>query len=207
MAAMDPFARLVSAEAENANFRGIRDYYSPEAKAVLTAWSEGFLDRDGKFLIELQTTFNSSFWELYLHAALKEMAFDVNFDHPRSDFLVCRDGKPQLTVEAAIASNPSGASKEWDRPVFNPKDWLNIDVEAVVDAATLRFSNTVASKYAKYEQEYSALAHVRPACRRTDCAGTLAPADRKARKSCFHRARRCGRTRKPCRETACRRSV
>src|ERR1035437_5324698 len=88
------------------------------------------------------------------------MAFDVNFDHPRSDFLVCRDGKPQFTVEAAIASNPSGASKEWDRPIFNPKDWLNVDVEAVVDAATLRFSNTVASKYAKYEQEYSALAHV-----------------------------------------------
>ena len=160
MATLDLFARLVSVEAENANFRGIRDYSSPEAKAVLTAWSEGFVDRDGKFLIELQTTFNSSFWELYLHAALKEMAFDVNFDHPRPDFLVCRDGKPQFTVEAAIASNASGASKEWDRPMFNPKDWLKVDVEAVVDAATLRFSNTVVSKYAKYEREYSTLAHV-----------------------------------------------
>lgn len=32
----------------------------------------GFEDRDGKFVKEFQTTFNSSFWELYLFACLRD---------------------------------------------------------------------------------------------------------------------------------------
>ena len=35
----------------------------------LQRWLDGFPDRDNKFVREFQTTFNSSFWEIYLHAA------------------------------------------------------------------------------------------------------------------------------------------
>jgi hypothetical protein len=38
---------------------------------VLTDWARGFIDRDGKFVKEFQTTFNSCFWELYVYAVLK----------------------------------------------------------------------------------------------------------------------------------------
>jgi hypothetical protein len=37
----------------------------PQVKRdVLLEWSDGFGDRDGKFIIEFHTTFNSAFWEL-----------------------------------------------------------------------------------------------------------------------------------------------
>lgn len=32
-----------------------------------------FQDRGGKFVQELQPTFESAFWELYLHAAIEEL--------------------------------------------------------------------------------------------------------------------------------------
>lgn len=41
-----------------------------------TSGGEGLLDRSGeakKFVTEWQTTFNSSFWELYLNKAFKEL--------------------------------------------------------------------------------------------------------------------------------------
>jgi hypothetical protein len=48
-------------------------------RRVISEWSEGFQDRDGKFCIEFQTTFNSSFWELYLHACFRELGFGIEF--------------------------------------------------------------------------------------------------------------------------------
>ena len=40
-------------------------------RAVLENWAQGFEDRDGKFVQEFQLTYESSFWELYLYAALR----------------------------------------------------------------------------------------------------------------------------------------
>ena len=47
--------------------------------AVLSGWAHGFEDRDGKFIREFQTTYNSAFWELYLFAVLKLLGIEVNF--------------------------------------------------------------------------------------------------------------------------------
>lgn len=41
---------------------------SPVELNVLPGWPTDFEDRDGKFVTEFRTTFNSSFWEFYLHA-------------------------------------------------------------------------------------------------------------------------------------------
>lgn len=48
------------------------DLSGPE-REVLSGWASGFRDRDGKFVKEFQTTYNSSFWELYLFAAFKDL--------------------------------------------------------------------------------------------------------------------------------------
>ncbi len=53
---------------------------------VLKGWSDGFIDRDGKFVQEFQTTFDSSFWELYLHAVFKELGMRCDFQWPSPDF-------------------------------------------------------------------------------------------------------------------------
>ena len=60
----------------------------PYECAVLESWANGFVDRDGKFVREFQTTFNSSFWELYLFACLKELGLCVNFSYDAPDFVL-----------------------------------------------------------------------------------------------------------------------
>ena len=38
------------------------------------------MDRDNKIIKEFQTSFNSTFWEVYLYAVLKNYGLDVNFN-------------------------------------------------------------------------------------------------------------------------------
>jgi hypothetical protein len=61
--------------------------YLPERR-VLEEWAKGFIDRDGKFVNEFQTTFESSMWELYLNAYLRELGATLNFSHHAPDFVV-----------------------------------------------------------------------------------------------------------------------
>ena len=49
---------------------------------MLRDWSRGFVDRDGKFVKEFQATFESSLWELYVHAYIRELGGVVDFDRP-----------------------------------------------------------------------------------------------------------------------------
>jgi hypothetical protein len=67
-------------------------------REVLSGWADGFADRDGKFAAELQTTYNASFWDLYLFAVLKHLGIKVDFSfdahlrsHQRRDVFICRD--------------------------------------------------------------------------------------------------------------------
>lgn len=79
--------------------------YLPEQK-VLQAWADGFEDRDGKFVFEFQTTFESCMWELYLHAYLKEIGAEINLSHHAPDFVI--DGPTEFCMEATIAAPARG---------------------------------------------------------------------------------------------------
>lgn len=75
---IDLFTHQVDADNQHAIFKMMNEApYGPE-RAVLAKWAEGFEDRNGKFVTELQTTFESSFWELYLFAALKELGLPID---------------------------------------------------------------------------------------------------------------------------------
>lgn len=156
---LDLFSAKVPAAQEHPNFRIIRDSYSAGARNILFQWSEGFVDRDGKFVAELQSTFNSSFWELYLHAALREMGYSVDFGFASPDFIVLGGGVKRFAVEATIANNAQGAPPEWNRPTFG-EAWNEIDGEKIVNNATVRFASAVSTKYAKYQTDYALLPHV-----------------------------------------------
>jgi len=67
-------------------------------RAVLTQWAEGFDDRDGKFVREFQTTYNSSFWELYLFAVLKHLGIEVDLSFKAPDFV---SAYHPIAIEAA----------------------------------------------------------------------------------------------------------
>jgi hypothetical protein len=64
----------VSPKEWHPNFEGLWKERNPWNECVIADWAMGFQDRDNKFVKEFQTTFNSSFWELYLFACLKQVS-------------------------------------------------------------------------------------------------------------------------------------
>lgn len=154
---MDLFTPLVPAEALHPNFRRLADKQSAADRAVLAQWADGFEDRDGKFVREFQTTFNSGFWELYLFACCKELDFSVNLAATSPDFVV-DNFQNEFCIEAAIASNAIGESAEWERDLTNN---TKPNTERILDTAVIRLSNAIDSKYKKYQSAYKNLPHVK----------------------------------------------
>ena len=60
---MNLFAPIVAESKMHPNFRNILATGNGYNFDVLHDWARGFVDRDGKFVEEFQTTFNSSFWD------------------------------------------------------------------------------------------------------------------------------------------------
>ena len=111
---MDNLFRLVVPPKDcHLTFARLWHQRNPWNECVLTEWAMGFQDRDHKFVKEFQTTFNSSFWELYLFACLKHVGFAVDFDHHAPDFVVSK-GDDTVCIEAVIASHAEGTTPEWD---------------------------------------------------------------------------------------------
>lgn len=151
---IDLFSLLIDARSQHAVFKMIsEDSYAPE-RAVLAQWTEGFEDRDGKFVKELQTTFESSFWELYLFAALKEWGLPIDFRHHAPDFVV--EGPAPFCLEATIANPPVGGQPAYGFPMAPPpKDFTEFNIES-----TLRICNSFDAKVRKYRESYINHAHV-----------------------------------------------
>ncbi len=153
---MDLFALTVAESDLHPNFRRLIDRHSEADRQVIAQWAEGFVDRDGKFVREFQTTFNSGFWELYLFACCKQLQFSVNFGFPSPDFVI-ENFHQEFCIEAVTASNARGEEPEWERDLSKRLP----DVEAVLDTAVIRLSNAISSKYRKYLDHYQIMRHVR----------------------------------------------
>jgi hypothetical protein len=148
------FDPVVPEEQMHPNFRSILSTRNGYNMDVLQDWARGFVDRDGKLVKEFQTTFNSSFWELYLFALLKKYGVQVDFSKSRPDFCV-----PSLSfnIEATIASNAQGVTPEFARLGSAPPSDLNVfNLQTIV-----RLSNSLAAKQRKYIESYAALDHVK----------------------------------------------
>jgi hypothetical protein len=156
---MDLFEDVVASASQHPNYRAIAkgDLFARE-RDVIQGWAEGFPDRDGKFVTEFQTTFNSAFWELYLHAAFRELGFALNFDYAAPDFLV-DTGKQVLNAEAVIAAHPEGYTPEWERNLENIGS-EGLPLDEILYVSTIRLSNAMANKYAKYQSSYTEMPHV-----------------------------------------------
>jgi len=156
---MDLFSPEVPFDQWHQNFKMIWMQRNPWNECVLAEWALNFTDRDDKFVKEFQTTFNSSFWELYLFACLKEMRFAVDFSHTAPDF-VARRGDEHICIEAAIASNPDGYQAEWEGDVES-RVAEHIDRRSIVERTIPRLTNTLVSKHRKFMKQYSTLPHVK----------------------------------------------
>ncbi|MGR3511763.1 MAG: hypothetical protein ACU0GG_03295 [Paracoccaceae bacterium] len=152
---MDLFTPKVPEHRLHPNFLKTLADDSSGVRKVLTEWAEGFSDRDGKFVKEFQTTYNSSFWELYLHAVFKEMGIGLDFAFSSPDFLL---PELPLVVEATTANNSIDDAPEWEKTFDS-----TIDPEIFLSYATtaIRNSNSIQSKSAKYIKSYASLDHVK----------------------------------------------
>ena len=110
---MDLFTPIVGEAERHPNFRTISKCANQFNVDVLNEWASGFRDRDGKFVKEFQTTFDSSFWELYLFAVLKHFGLHVDFSVSSPDFLVTNDGG--MNLEATVALHAQNAPPEHAR--------------------------------------------------------------------------------------------
>lgn len=111
---MELFTPVVPVEALHPNFSHTLDLGAAGVRAVLADWADGFEDRDFKFVKEFQTTYNSSFWELYLFAVLKQLKIAIDFSVEAPDF-VAREHA--LAIEAVIASHAQDDVPEWNKTI------------------------------------------------------------------------------------------
>lgn len=157
---MKLFTPVVPPERFHKNFASVLMPFRQAERDLLEAWAHGFVDRDRKLLEEFQTTFNSSFWEVYLHAAFKEYDFLIDWSHASPDFNV-RSKRCDFVVEAATANAAQGKPNEWDR-TFSREELESLRrFKALNTEAIIRLSNAILGKVKKYQDTYRNLPHVR----------------------------------------------
>lgn len=153
---MDLFTPIVSESELHPNFRSVLQQGNKFNFDVVNEWASGFQDRDGKFVKEFQTTFDSSFWELYLYAVLKHFGQQVDFSVASPDFFVPANGG--MNLEATVALHAQGAPPEYAqrRPEDVPKDLNELNRQTM-----LRICNSIDTKHKKYSKLYASLPHVK----------------------------------------------
>jgi hypothetical protein len=156
---MDLFKPIVPPERQHPNFRQALLRLGGGELDVIRGWAEGFEDRDGKLVKEFQTTFNSTFWEVYLHALFREYGHGIDWSHARPDFwLTTPHG--EVLVEAVTANAAQHASAEWSPKNGFDKDIANKNFWPLNREAIIRLSNALTFKSGKYAEAYRGLPHV-----------------------------------------------
>jgi hypothetical protein len=151
---LDLFTPIVPPTRFHPAFSHILQRKNEYDREVLEQWAEGFVDRDGKFVTEFQTTFDSSFWEIYLNALFRELGFRCDFTKSRPDF--CIEHPLAFNVEATVALNARGAATVLETDPLNPpREFAEFNRQAI-----LRLSNSLHAKHAKYVESYRDLPHV-----------------------------------------------
>lgn len=157
---MDLFTPVIDDDRLHKNFTSILVPFRKAERELFESWCEGFVDRDGKLVKEFQTTFNSTFWEIYLYAVFKEYKFTVDWSHSSPDFLVSND-KSEIVIEAVTANSAHNKPNEWDK-TFSQEEleclrrFKKLNTEAII-----RLANAIFSKSRFFKQKYRTLSHVR----------------------------------------------
>lgn len=135
-------------------------YWTP-ARCIMSEMMRHFVDVDGNFVQQFQTTgFDSRIWELYLYAALLELGLYVNKEHEAPDFEV-RAGRKKAFIEAVIVGRspkdaPLEASTDGIPRHRSPEEIR----ELIKTRAPIRFGSALFSKLNR-KTPYWELEHVK----------------------------------------------
>src|SRR5260370_11941094 len=150
---MDLFTPVVEEEKLHKNFTRTIGRTGGGVREVLKYWADGFTDRDGKFVREFQTTYNSSFWELYLFAVLKHLGIKADFTFASPDFVAVAN---PFAMEATIAGHAVDAVAEWEKTF---EVILSQDPKEAINQTTIRLYSALHAKSTPFLTKYSALPH------------------------------------------------
>lgn len=162
---MDLFNVQVNEDKLHPNFISVSK--DADLVKVLNSWVIGFQDRDNKFVKEFQTTFNTSFWELYLHACFSNLGFRIDYSYSSPDFVIkTRKQKLEIIIEAVSTSHAKGWIPEHEKlmaieKIIEKGIPTDEDYEEIVHLATERIANAISNKADFYKEKYSKLSHVK----------------------------------------------
>lgn len=149
------FVPVVSLEKLNANFKRLMDdpSYHP-ARQMLDHIYQDFIDLDGNFLEQFQTTaFDARLFELYLFAYFSKSGSEIDQTYQSPDFVVTRDG---LTVAVeATTVNPSQA-EHCQRNVLSSELTREEYEHYLENELPMKFGSPL---FSKLKQEYWELEH------------------------------------------------
>lgn len=151
---MDLFTPVLPADKQHPIFKMLlQERFAPE-RQLLASWSDGLRDRDGKFVHEFQSTFESAMWELYLHAATKVWGLQLDQTTASPDYVVTAPFP--LCIEATIAAPAIGGKPAFGYDIKDiPEDFGRFNAEA-----SIRICNSFTSKVKRYREYYAKLPHV-----------------------------------------------
>lgn len=153
---MELFKPVISDDKQHLIFKALMQSDNAPEREVLLNWVNGFKDRDNKFIQEFQSTFESSMWELYNYAVLKEISIEVDMDNQSPDFL-CSTNESKFCIEATIAAPEEDGIPPYGHrlPSIMPNGLDEFNRDAIV-----RICNSISSKHTKYVDSYSKLNHI-----------------------------------------------
>lgn len=158
---MNLFEQEVEDEKLHPNYISLMKNTPKKDRDILNQWVKGFIDRDNKLVKEFQTTFNSSFWEIYLYRLFKDLGFNFDWDYNRPDFVLNANGI-DFIIEATISNNAQGEKEEWQKEELKKRydNYLTTMNEKNM-YSIIRLSNSFNKKYQKYKSSYHKLDHVK----------------------------------------------
>lgn len=151
---MDLFNLIIPENKLHKNFKTIM--HNKHLTETISSLADGFEDRDGKFVKEFQSTFNSSLWEIYCYAVFKEMGFNFDFTKDRPDFILNYNSLP-FNVECVITNPAQDAIPEYD---ITEKLHPSKSLKEIVYDQVVRLLNSFSSKISKYKNNYGNLEFV-----------------------------------------------
>ncbi|MBI4519930.1 MAG: hypothetical protein HY701_03780 [Gemmatimonadetes bacterium] len=151
----DILTPVVSYDRLHPGFRSLIEYSGHEpARQLIRRLFASFVDRDGNFVEQFQTTgFDQRTWELFLFALFQDMGASFDWTHSAPDFVLTYRGQG-LIIEATTANPPGGGPLAPTAPTKRSPQELRHQME---HEYPIRLGSAL---YSKLQKRYWELPHV-----------------------------------------------
>ncbi|MFT5835628.1 MAG: hypothetical protein ACI9RG_000521 [Sulfurimonas sp.] len=159
---MDLFTPIIPIQKQHKNFQLINSLSMSHTATVVQSWSNGFPDIDNDFIKELQGSFYSSFWKLYLHALFQKFEFRMSWNYSSPDFVIEYNDVDFIVEASTVNKDHNIELSEWGTEVTAEviDDYLN-NMDDYYRYSIIRLSNTFKNSLEEYKSKYYRLPHIK----------------------------------------------